>query len=135
MGGASATTGEGGDRVHVVRLDSGPAVDVVERGGEANAPVWPGMGARERSVLRLRLAADGATRLLHHPADAVFYVQSGDGAVDDGAGEARPLVEGSMVHVDAGTDYRFSAGPSGMTVLGGPCPPDPALFASLAGER
>lgn len=114
-------------RVQVLSLGSGPALDLVEGDGAANIPVWPGIGAEHRSIIRCRLEAASRTSLLRHPSDAVYYVASGSGTVDDGEGASDALREGSVVHVDAGTGYRFSAGAGGMTVLGGPCPADPAL--------
>ena len=109
--------------------DHGPLLPIVEGDGAACAIVWPGVGATHRSMHRIELAAGSHTIALRHPMEAVYYVMRGDGAVrdpDDG-GDQR-LVEGSMIHVEPGTAYRFEAGGSGMLLLGGPCPADPALY-------
>jgi quercetin dioxygenase-like cupin family protein len=109
--------------------DHGPLLPIVEGDGAARAIVWPGVGATLRSMHRIALAAGSRTIELRHPMEAVYYVMQGDGAVrdpDDGGEE--PLIEGSMIHIEPGTAYRFEAGGSGMLLLGGPCPADPALY-------
>ena len=119
--------------VQVLDARGGPSLPIVERGGSAMAVIWPGMGASLRSMHRLSLGAGGVTVELRHPSDAVYYVVSGSGEVAEGAeGEAEPLVEGSMVHVDAGTPYVLRGGPGGLEAVGGPAPADPALYESLA---
>lgn len=128
------------DRVIVIDSADGdacPAVPLVEPGeeGEARAVVWPGMGARDRSMHRVRLGAGARTIRLEHPGEAVWYVVEGDGQVTGPDGEeAQPLDVGAMVHAEAGDAYRLVAGKGGMTLAGGPCPPDPALYASLGLE-
>jgi hypothetical protein len=37
------------------------------------------------------------------------------------------------VHVEPGTPYRFEAGDRAVELVGGPCPPDPALYRDLEG--
>jgi mannose-6-phosphate isomerase-like protein (cupin superfamily) len=123
-------------RVEVLHAGSGPEVPLVEHGGSARAIVWPGMGARLRSMHRIELAAGGATTELTHPSDAVYYVIAGAGKVtDDGEPSAKPLVSGSMVYVERGTAYRFTAGADGLELVGGPAPADPALYRHLGEER
>ena len=117
--------------IQVLSAEGGPELPIVEGEGSARAIVWPGMGALHRSMHRIRLEAGSATVALTHPADAVYYVIAGEGAVT-GPGGDEPLVVGSMVHVDAGTGYAFRAGDGGMDLIGGPCPADPALYVHLA---
>lgn len=74
------------------------------------------------------LQPGGCTIDLRHPGEAIYYVREGGGRVtdpDDGA--LQGLIEGSMIHVDPGTGYPFSAGPDGMTLFGGPCPANRGL--------
>lgn len=121
-----------GDRVQVLDAQGGPELAVVESGGTATAVIWPGMGADLRSMLRLSLDGGGSTVRLSHPSDAVYYVISGGGEVTDGeGGEGQELVEGSMVHVDAGDSYALRAGPDGLEAVGGPAPADPALYGGV----
>lgn len=116
-------------RVQVLDAEGGPELPVVESGGTATAVIWPGMGAELRSMLRLSLAGGGSTVRLSHPSDAVYYVISGSGEVGDGEGaDQQALVEGSMVHVDAGDTYVLRGGPDGLEAVGGPAPADPALY-------
>jgi hypothetical protein len=119
----------------VVSLDAGcPALPLVEGEGRAVALIWPGMGAALRSLHRIELAAGAATVPQRHPMEAVYYVERGSGTVLDPDGAGRDAIaEGAMVHIEPGTAYRFVAGPDGLVLLGGPCPPDPALYAQLGG--
>lgn len=64
-----------------------------------------------------------------HEMEAVYYVMAGAGSVGEpDGGSEQSLLEGSMVHVEPGTAYRFRAGAEGLELLGGPCPADPALY-------
>jgi hypothetical protein len=126
----SAAHGE----VSVVGGEAGPELGIVDGEGSARAVIWPGMGARLRSMHRISLGPGSRTVELRHPTDAVYYVIDGDGEVGDrDAGSAEPLVTGSMVHVDRGTAYELVAGDGGMEVVGGPAPADPALYPAEAG--
>jgi mannose-6-phosphate isomerase-like protein (cupin superfamily) len=117
------------ERVQVLDAAAGPELPIVESGGRAHAVVWPGVGAELRSMHRIALDAGGATVELHHPSEAVYYVVGGSGEViDPGEGSATPIRPGSMVHADPGSAYRFRAGPEGLELVGGPSPPDPALY-------
>lgn len=110
-----------------------PRLPLVDGGGEVRAVVWPGVGADMRSMHRFTLEAGAKTIQQSHPMEAVYYVMAGSGsAIDPAGGAPGPIVEGSMVHVEPGTAYRFEAGPDGLVLLGGPCPIDPALYAHLA---
>jgi quercetin dioxygenase-like cupin family protein len=115
--------------VRVLDLDAGPELPIVASAGSARAVVWPGIGAELRSLHRIGLDPGGETIELAHPGEAVYYVISGDGEVADGT-TARRLTEGAMIHVEPGTAYRLRAGPGGLTVIGGPAPADPALYAT-----
>ena len=120
--------------VVVTGVGQGPEVAIVDGEGGARAVIWPGMGARLRSMHRISLGRDSRTIELTHPSDAVYYVIAGTGsAVDRATGERSALVEGSMVHVDAGTPYVLVAGGEGMELVGGPCPADEALYEGTGG--
>lgn len=123
---------EGTDRVVVVGGADGPELDLVAEGGSALAVIWPGMGARLRSMHRISLEAGGRTRALRHPGEAVYYVIEGAGSVRD-ADDSREeqLVEGSMVHVDAGTEYELRAADTRIELVGGPAPADPAVYGPV----
>jgi mannose-6-phosphate isomerase-like protein (cupin superfamily) len=119
-------------QVEVLRGDAGPELPLVEGGGSARAIVWPGTGARLRSMHRIELDHGAGTRALSHPSEAVYYVIAGAGEVsDEAAGTSEPLVAGSMVLVERGTPYMFTAGASGLDLVGGPAPADPALYKGL----
>jgi quercetin dioxygenase-like cupin family protein len=109
--------------------DAGPELGIVAGEGSAHAVVWPGMGAQLRSMHRISLGRESRTIEMTHPGDAVYYVIGGSGAaVDRTTGERNEVVQGSMVHVDAGTAYELVAGAGGMELVGGPCPADPSLY-------
>jgi quercetin dioxygenase-like cupin family protein len=122
------------DEVQVLTCnDDCPELPIVEGDGRAQAVIWTGVGASMRSMHRIRLERGARTSDQSHPMEAVYYVMTGSGMVVDPAGGALdPIVEGSMVHVEPGTTYRFEAGPDGLVLLGGPCPVDPALYDHLA---
>ena len=121
------------DEVQVLACnDDCPELPLVDGDGVARAVVWPGVGASMRSMHQIRLERGARTNEQSHPMEAVYYVMAGSGRVfDPNEGEADPVVEGSMVHVEPGTTYRFEAGPDGMILLGGPCPVDLALYKHL----
>lgn len=122
--------------VRVLQGDHGPELPLVEGEGSARAVVWPGVGARLRSLQRIDLAAGSRTVCLKHPMEAVYYVVRGDGTVrDPDDGSSSPLVAGSMIHVEPGTAYVFQAGADGILLLGGPCPADPALYEQVGSSR
>ena len=118
--------------IQILPLDRGPALSIVDDGGSARAVIWPGMGAQLRSIHRIELGAGASTIEMRHPSEAVYYVMGGSGeAVDVNAGEKQSLRPGSMAHVDPGTTYVLTAGEGGMSIVGGPAPPDPALYRGL----
>jgi quercetin dioxygenase-like cupin family protein len=118
-------------KVQVLPLEgSGPTLSIIDGEGSARAVVWPGLGAIERSIHRITLGPLSRTTRLEHHGEAVYYVMGGSGSVQgDDAPAQNGLVEGSMVHIEAGTAYRFGAGADGLEFFGGPCPADPALYA------
>jgi quercetin dioxygenase-like cupin family protein len=121
-----------GEEIQVVGLEQGPALDIVEGEGHAHAVIWPGMGAELRSIHRIELSDGAQTVPMRHPHEAVYYVIEGSGEVlDMGDGVAQPVRPGSMAHIDGYTRYRFAAGADGLSVVGGPSPPDPALYEGL----
>jgi quercetin dioxygenase-like cupin family protein len=116
-----------------------PIVDGAE--GSARAVLWPGSGAVARSIAMITLLPLSRTIRLEHPGEAVYYVLRGSGSVrgDQTDGEDT-LVEGSIVHVGARTEYCLVAGMDGLEFFGGPCPADPALYEARdrlddAGDR
>lgn len=111
--------------------DPGPPLPVVATGGQARAVIWPGTGARLRTMHRISLGRAGRTVELWHPGEAVYYVIAGGARVSEPGGDGQDLREGSMFLVEAGTPYVVEAGPAGAELVGGPCPPDPALYADL----
>ena len=112
-----------------------PTLPIVEGEGTAWAVVWPGLGAESRSLHRISLSRCARTVELCHRMEAVYYVIDGTAVVVDPRNESRQeLVPGSMVHVDSGTPYVFIAGSSGVEIVGGPCPPDPAMYTHLEGR-
>jgi mannose-6-phosphate isomerase-like protein (cupin superfamily) len=120
--------------VVVASAAEGPELAIVAGEGSARAVIWPGMGAQMRSMHRISLAGRSRTTPLTHPSDAVYYVISGGGeAVDGETGQSGRLIEGSMVHVDAGTPYELVATDEGMELIGGPCPADPSLYEGVSG--
>ena len=121
------------DTVRVIDTSSGGAnLPIIEKNGEARAVLWPGNGARFRSFQLISLFEGGSTEALSHASDCVYYVISGKGQVVDlGSGDVSDLAEGTMIHIDAGDAYRLRSA-TGVKLLGGPCPPDPALYAALA---
>jgi quercetin dioxygenase-like cupin family protein len=120
-------------------LDAGPSCPELalvdgDGDGSARAVVWPGMGAKHRSLHRITLGAGARTVEQLHPMEAVYYVIGGSAdAVDPSDGSRQELVPGSFVHIDPATRYAFEAGPAGAELVGGPCPPDPALYVGMAG--
>jgi quercetin dioxygenase-like cupin family protein len=120
-------------RTRVLTLDdSCPEMRLVEGDGRAVALVWPGVGATQRSMHHIALHPGDHTVPQRHPQEAVYYVKTGGGTVlDPDAGTSDALVEGSMIHIEPGTAYRFKAGIEGLELLGGPCPPDPDLYSHL----
>jgi mannose-6-phosphate isomerase-like protein (cupin superfamily) len=120
--------------VRVVDAAGGPRLPIVEGEGEARAIVWPGMGARHRSLHRITLAEGARTTALRHPMEAVYYVVEGSASVVDAEnGSRQGLVEGAMVHIGPDTPYRFEASAGVVELVGGPCPPDPDLYRQLEG--
>ncbi|MGQ0549282.1 MAG: cupin domain-containing protein [Armatimonadota bacterium] len=125
-------------RVQVLRADRDcVALPLTEEGGEARAIVWPGVGARHRSMHYIALPAGGRTVPHRHAAsEAVYYVIRGEGAVEDlDAGSLHRVHAGSIALITPGNAYRIvAAARTDLTCVGGPCPPDPALYASAATE-
>jgi mannose-6-phosphate isomerase-like protein (cupin superfamily) len=118
--------------IRVLDGSDGPELPIVDGDGAARAIVWPGTGARSRSLHHLRLSAGSGTIDLAHPSDAVYYVIAGTGSVlDAGAQQDQKLRAGSMFHVDAGTRYAVRAGDDGIELVGGPAPADDDLYAHL----
>lgn len=109
-----------------------PEIPLVEGQGNAKVILWPGNGAEFRSMQLFTLHTGDQSVALKHINDCVYYVIAGAGLIESLAdGSRQELVEGSIVHIDANDEYRIAAGDYGIKFLGGPCPPDAALYASL----
>lgn len=122
----------GPDRIRILRDDGDcPELPIVERGGRAWAVVWPGVGAYLRSMHRISLLPGGRTVTLEHPAEAAYYVMSGEGAAGSADAGHRPLPVGTMAHISPGTPYSLEAGEQGAEIVGGPCPADPSMYTHL----
>lgn len=121
------------DRVSVFGLEvDSPELPIVEGTGTAHAIVWPGVGAQIRSIHRISLGVGARTKEMSHPMEAVYYIIEGSGSVGDPSTSSDDeLVEGSMIFVEPHTTYSIRAGDGGIEIMGGPCPPDPALYAHL----
>jgi quercetin dioxygenase-like cupin family protein len=110
------------DGVQVLGPD-GPSLELVDGEGGARALVWPGVGARLRSMHLVSLGPGARTRSQRHPDEAVYYVIAGSGSVG-----GHELGEGAMVHVAPGTAYSFNAAGDGLELIGGPSPADASLY-------
>ncbi|CAB4937890.1 MAG: cupin domain-containing protein [Actinobacteria bacterium] len=110
-----------------------PPLEIVT-GGECRPIIWPGMGARERSLHHFTLPRGAGILPLQHPGEAVYYVISGEVEVTEvSEGSAPTLVPpGGMFHVEPGTAYVFSSVADVSVVIGGPCPVDETMYASLS---
>jgi mannose-6-phosphate isomerase-like protein (cupin superfamily) len=114
--------------------DPGLRLPLVDEGaGEAWALLWPGVGSSERAIHRIELNPGEETTSQRHPAsEAVYFVLAGTGAVvDEDAGVSEDLVPRKILFVTPRTGYRFVA-TTPLALVGGPCPPDPALYAGVA---
>jgi quercetin dioxygenase-like cupin family protein len=125
------------DRVAVLDANEKcPRLPLVSGEGEAFAVVWPGVGANMRSMHRITLRPGSATVRMRHPMEAVYYVIAGDGVMrDPDNGTSNAVIEGSMIHIEPDTAYVCVAGKTGMELIGGPCPADPALYRGLTEAR
>lgn len=114
--------------------DWGADLDIIRGDGTCTPVIWPGMGATERSIHLLLIGPRSRTIRMRHPSEAAYYVVEGEARiVDHDAGSSWPLMAGSMFHVESGTTYGIHTDTVGARILGGPCPPDPALYrAGLA---
>jgi hypothetical protein len=115
--------------VRVIKRGTGRALPLVEGPGSAMALVWPGMGARHRSLHHFDLEPGSGTVVQQHEGEAVYGVLVGAASIIDVTTDAAAdLPTGAMVHLDARTRYRFVAGADGAVIVGGPCPPDDRLY-------
>lgn len=80
----------------------------------------------------INLDPGGRTVDLSHESECVYHVSAGFGTMLDLDTEERhDAITGSMLLIEPGTNYRFTAGEEGAVLLGGPCPPDPTLYEHL----
>jgi mannose-6-phosphate isomerase-like protein (cupin superfamily) len=119
---------QAGTRV-ITSQDWGRDLGIVRGAGSCTPLIWPGVGARHRSMHLLVLGPASSTIPMRHPSEAAYYVIEGQAQVEDhDDGTTQALLTGSMFHVGAGTAYVIAAVGEGATILGGPCPPDPAMY-------
>jgi mannose-6-phosphate isomerase-like protein (cupin superfamily) len=117
-----------GTRV-ITSQDWGCDLGIVLGTGSCTPLIWPDVGARHRSMHLLVLGPASSTIRLRHPSEAAYYVMDGRAQVEDhDEGTAQALETGSMFHIEAGTAYTITAVGEPVTILGGPCPPDPAMY-------
>ena len=102
---------------------------IVSSGGEARALLWPGMGSTQRSLHYIRLGpGQESVPLVHSTSEAVYFVMAGRGEVLDLDETKRfVLAERNTFFITPGTHYQIRA-LSDLVVVGGPCPPDLALY-------
>lgn len=110
-----------------------PELPIVEAGGRAWAVAWPGVGAHLRSMHRISLDPGGQTVPLVHPMESVYYVIDGSAVARDlDQLEDHTLTRGAMILIDPDTRYSLAgAEGAGAEIVGGPCPPDPKMYAHL----
>jgi quercetin dioxygenase-like cupin family protein len=104
------------------------------RGGTWQEIVGSRVGASCRTLYNVDLGRDSATEPLHHTAEAVYYVASGEAVVVEQltSGPVRtPLDEGTMVHIHARSTYAIESA-TGARLLGGPCPGTTSVTAESA---
>lgn len=121
------------DNIQVIHADIAcPELPLIEGKGSVRAVIWPGTGAKHRTMHQIVLGSGSTTKLLGHPMEAAYYVISGSGSVEDNFGGSQSLTEGSMIHINDGSLYRICAGAQGMVVIGGPCPADLNWYQHLS---
>jgi mannose-6-phosphate isomerase-like protein (cupin superfamily) len=121
------------EAVQVVDCDEAcPRLPIVDGEGIARAVIWPGAGARLRSMHLIRLGSQARTIEMTHPMEAVYYVISGAVlATDVSTRSTQRAVDGSMILVEPGTPYLLRAEGAAVEMVGGPCPPDRAIYDHL----
>jgi quercetin dioxygenase-like cupin family protein len=90
-----------------------------------------------RSLYHLELPPNTESVALVHDDEAVYYVADGQATItehfaDDGVAR-HALPEGAMAHVRPATVYTIHS-TNGARLVGGPCPPDPAIGDVRHGE-
>ena len=119
-------------KVQILRVDRDYVLLPLADGpGEVRAVVWPGVQARHRSMHYLALPEGARTVPQRHAgSEAVYYVIRGEGRFEDlDAGSSHAVGPGSVVLITPRNGYRIAAAPtSELICIGGPCPPDPALY-------
>ena len=119
--------------VQVVDVDDAcPDLPLVEGTGSALAVIWPGVGARQRSMHLFSLDAEARTVQMEHPSEATYYVIEGAAvAADSSDGSVQQADTGAMIFIEPHTPYSIAAHEGPVRFVGGPCPPDPALYVGM----
>ncbi|MBI4495098.1 MAG: cupin domain-containing protein [Chloroflexi bacterium] len=131
---AAATSAPAEGELSVLDLAGGVEIPLIRPpmpGGYARFPIWPGMGARLRSMNRVAMRP-GQENVPHvHPvSEDIFYCLSGTCVVEDGStGREQPFGRDCLIFIDPGTPHAVrSLGPDDYISVGGPCPPDLDAF-------
>jgi quercetin dioxygenase-like cupin family protein len=98
---------------------------------DARLVVWPGVGAHAANMNYVAMAAGEQNEPHEHPdSEDTLFVLEGRGSIEDLAnGVTLTFEAGDVVHVPRGVRHRVRADRgSGITSVGGPCPPDLALL-------
>lgn len=121
--------------IQVISSHSSPVIPGLVKGeGSARALVWPGMGARKRSLHFIQLMPGGQTCHLRHHSEAVYYVIKGKVTTTDlGTNQTQEAVAGAMIFIEPDTAYVLHSAVSS-DVVGGPCPPDLSLYEGMANQ-
>jgi len=107
-------------------------IPLLKGGKKAKAIVHPGMGAKYGS-LNYVVMEPGDENILHvHPqSDDVIYIIQGEGVIVDGDGNENSFKQGNVIFIPAGTPHAVKArGDQTYIAIGGPQPPDAAMFKS-----
>ncbi|MBM4764880.1 ectoine synthase [Bacillus sp. B15-48] len=117
--------------IQIKRLDKDGHLFDIGVGCRARAIVWPGMGAIYRTMNYLEISGGHKTReIIHNDSEATYFIAQGTGkAIDVDSGKIFDVQKGKMLLLDQGTRYALEANEEEtMICIGGPCPPDPALY-------
>lgn len=122
------------ESVQVVDVDdSCPLLPLVEGRGSARAVIWPGVGAKQRSMHLFSLAEEASTVQMTHASEATYYVIDGAAlATDASDGSVQEAETGAMIFIEPYTPYSIAARNGAVRFVGGPCPPDPALYERIS---
>lgn len=102
------------------------------KGKNVKGVVWPGMGSKFATFNYFEMVpGDENVPHVHWHSEDIFYILAGEGyVVDLDSGEEQYIKKGSIVFVEPGTRHTVKVtGTEPYSSIGGPCPPDPEMFA------